>query len=362
MKSWKRPLVVAVLLIFCFIIHFYSASETRVENGYSRHFFSNFSRVLRTFLGKIPISIGDIFYGLLVGWMIWSLYRFLKFVLKRQPGVSKKSEYIGFLYRFLVFCCSMYIVFNLFWGINYNRKGIAWQIGLKMDKYSREDLKEINCVLIDHINRSKRALIQENEPYPSNKEMFKMIEGVYKDVAIKYPFLDYEPSSIKTSMWGWLGNYSGFTGYYNPFTAEAQVNTTVPKFLHPFVACHEVAHQLGYAKEMEANFVGYLAASNSKNALFHYSVYLDLFIYANRNLYFTDTAAAKIYRKELDTNVIADLKQWADFNKRHQNWAEPIVRWVYGKYLQGNRQPKGVLSYDEVTGFIIAYYKKFGRI
>jgi hypothetical protein len=79
-------------------------------------------------------------------------------------------------------------------------------------------------------------------------------------------------------LWGWLGNYVGFTGYYNPFTGEAQVNTTVPKFLQPFTASHEVAHQLGYAKEMEANFVGYLAASHSTDTLFRYSVYLDLFL------------------------------------------------------------------------------------
>lgn len=163
-------------------------------------------------------------------------------------------------------------------------------------------------------------------------------------------------------MWGWLGNYTGFTGYYNPFTAEAQLNTTIPKFLHPFIACHEVAHQLGYAKEMEANFVGYLAAANSDNSLLHYSVYLDLFVYANRNLYFTDSTASKIYRDALSEAVVADLKEWSRFNKNHQSIAEPIVSWVYGKYLQGNEQPDGVLSYDEVTAFIIAYYKKFGRI
>lgn len=362
MRSPKRSLVLAILLIFCFIINLYSRDEMRVENGYSRHFFPKFAAFLRFLLGKIPFSIGDILYGLLIAWLIWSIGRLVKLIFRKQPGISKKPHYAGFLYRLIVFCCSMYIVFNLFWGINYNRKGIAWQIGLKMDKYSRDDLKEINCVLIEKINSSKKELVESKKPYPTNRQLFGMIKTVYKDASAKYPFLDYEPSSIKSSMWGWLGNYTGFTGYYNPFTAEAQVNTTVPRFLHPFVACHEVAHQLGYAKEMEANFVGYLAAGNSKSPLFHYSVYLDLFIYANRNLYFSDSTAAKIYRKELDTTVIADLKQWAEFNRQHQNWAEPIVRWIYGKYLQGNRQPNGVLSYDEVTGFIIAYYKKFGKI
>jgi hypothetical protein len=82
-----------------------------------------------------------------------------------------------------------------------------------------------------------------------------------------------------------LGNYTGFTCYYNPFTGEAQLNTTIPRFLQPFIACHEVAHQLGYAKENEASFVGYLAAKGSGNALLQYSTYLDIFMHANRNLF-----------------------------------------------------------------------------
>ena len=163
-------------------------------------------------------------------------------------------------------------------------------------------------------------------------------------------------------MWSWLGNNMGFTGYYNPFTGEAQVNTLVPKFLQPFTSCHEVAHQLGYAKEMEASFVGYLAAVASQDTLLHYSVYLDLFMYSNRNLFETDSLAAKEFTKLLIPDVKDDVKEWKAFNKKHRNLFEPIFRWIFGVYLKQNQQPQGVLSYDEVTGFMIAYYKKYGKI
>ena len=362
MKLQKKASLATILVLFCLIIHLYSSSETRVETGYTVHFFHSFSRFLRYLFGMIPFSFGDILYGLFVCWLIWKVARFLRMVFRKQPGISKKTFYLNALTDLLIFCSCIYIVFNVFWGINYNRKGIAWQLNLKMEKYRPEDLQEINAVLVHKINASKKILVDSKTVYPSNKELFKMVSDVYKNASREYPFLAYQPASIKSSMWGWLGNYTGFTGYYNPFTAEAQVNTTGPKFLHPFIACHEVAHQLGYAKEMEANFVGYLAASNSENSLFQYSVYLDLFIYANRNLYLTDSASAKIYSKQLDTAVVLDIKEWREFNRRHQSIAEPVVQWIYGKYLQGNQQPEGLLSYDEVTGFMIAYYKKFGRI
>lgn len=362
MKVQKKYITTAFLLIICIVIHFYSNDALRVEEGYSSHFSPWFSGILRASFGRLPFSLGDILYGLLVFWLLWKTVRFLGRMLKKGRVPSRKIYLKQSLFKAFQFLCILYSIFNIFWGINYDRKGIAWQLDLKMEKYSQHDLEEMNCLLIDKINQSKKLLTEHKIGYPSNEVLYQKVTDAYKNVSIKYPFLKYEPASIKTSMWGWLGNYTGFTGYYNPFTGEAQLNTTVPKFLHPFIASHETAHQLGYAKEMEANFVGYLAASNAHDTLFHYSVYLDLFMYANRNLSFADSTTAKLYRRDLDPAVITDIKEWMAFNRRHQNPIEPIVRWMYGKYLESNSQPQGLFSYDEVTAFMIAYYKKFGRI
>jgi len=85
-------------------------------------------------------------------------------------------------------------------------------------------------------------------------------------------------------------------------------------------------------------------------------------MYSNQNLFETDSVSAKKYRKQLIPAVVDDIIEWRLFNKKHSSLAEPVFRWIYGIYLKQNQQPQGVLSYDEVTGFIIAYYKKFGKI
>jgi hypothetical protein len=231
-----------------------------------------------------------------------------------------------------------------------------------MDKYGLEDVKMINALLVEKTNTAKQYLVDRDIKDPSNGELFVKVEEAYRAAEKIYPFLRYQPVSLKPSIWSWVGNYMGFTGYYNPFTGEAQVNTLVPKFLQPFTTCHEVAHQLGYAKEMEANFVSYLAATTSQDTLLQYSVYLDLFMYSNRNLFEIDSLVAKEYRKQLIPAVQSDLKEWKAFNKKYRNPVEPLFRWVYGKYLERNQQPQGVLSYDEVTSFIIAWYRKYGKI
>jgi hypothetical protein len=362
MKTNRKAIVLSVLLGICLIIRLYSLGENRAEMGYSREFFPILAVFLRYTFGFLPLSVGDIFYGLLVGWVIVKLNSYFFYIFQNKSKPHPLKVIRKYSYKILVVACSIYIIFNIAWGINYNRRGIAWQLGLPVTEYSPEQLKEMNCLLIDRINASKQALVDQRFTYPSNAGLFRMLSASYKKLAETYPYLKYKQPSIKKSMWGKLGNYAGFTGYYNPFTGEAQLNTTIPKFLQPYTACHEVAHQLGYAKENEANFVGFLAAVASHDTLFHYSVYLDMFMYANRNLYETDSLSAKLYRKELIPPVQVDIREWMAFNKKHRSLLEPAYRWMYGKFLQSNEQPGGIRSYSEVTSFLIAYYKKFGHI
>lgn len=380
MKRKKSLFYTLVLLFIALIIHIYSGNPVRVENQFSTTFYPAISRGLRYIFGWLPFSFGDILYGALIFWFTLKVFKGFKALFKRKStlvnnNIESGMETVagadvnkpciklqGRLHKVARVLIVIYILFNLLWGINYNRTGIAAQIGLQMEKYNREDLILINGLLVEKVNASKATLINQQLKYPSNKVLFGKVADAYKQAAKVYPFLKYSPVSLKPSVWSWFGNYIGFTGYYNPFTGEAQVNTLVPKFLQPFTSCHEVAHQLGYAKEMEANFVGYLSATASADTLLHYSTYLDLFMYCNQNLFETDSLAAKTFRKQLSTAVIDDIDEWRLFNINHRSIAEPIFRWVYGAYLKQNQQPQGVLSYDEVTGFIIAYYKKFGKI
>ncbi len=362
MKLRKKILTVAVLLAVCITVHLYALHPHQVEKGYSLKIFPFIAASLRVVFGAIPFSTGDILYGAAGIFLIVKIFRFSRKIFSKAGRNLLRKNWAYSVCNLLIVVCTLYSVFNIFWGINYNREGITKQIGLDLKPYNISDLKEINTALLQKVNSSKIAASRQYPYYPSDKELFKKVNSAYANVSKKYPFLKYRHPALKTSLWGWLGNYSGFTGYYNPFTGEAQVNTTVPKFTQPFVACHEAAHAIGYAKEMEANFVGYLAATSSEDTIFHYSVYADLFLYANRTLFFADSTAALNVRKLLLPQVVSDFKERAKFNREHASFLEPVVRIIYGKYLEQNQQPQGLWSYDEVTAFIIAYYKKFGTI
>ncbi len=345
-------------LIFVVILIKFAANNTLwVENTYSNQIYSGFSHFLRILFGWLPFSFGDMVYLAAILWIIWKVVIFFTLLFTRR--LSWRWVKNGAV-KALFICIIIYIVFNLFWGLNYNRKGIAAQLNLQITKIDTADLKRLQFFLLQKVNESKQALMVSQAPYPSNKKMFERAVGCYHDAEKVYPFLKYSGNSVKSSIYSWWGNYLGFTGYYVPFTGEAQVNTTIPAFMRPYTTCHEIAHQLGYAKEEEANFVGFLAVMASNDTLFNYSAYLDLFIDTNREVYFVDSSSAKAAALQLLPAVKSDIREWHEFLKRHQNPFEPIIRWMYGNYLKANMQPHGISSYDEVIVDLIAYYKKFG--
>jgi len=356
-RKKKYLWVIAFLLIV--LIKIFSANSLEVEALYSSGFYVGFSKILRFLFGWIPFSFGDVLYFLAGFWLIWKIIKNIDLLFKKKLHGKAALKKLLNLFLLLAF---IYIIFNIFWGINYNRKGIAFQLDLKHLKYDTSDLIILQKLLLEKVNASKIAVLRNHERYPTKKELIHRAEKSYEEAQKTYPFLKYKGLSVKSSLYGIAGDYLGFTGYYNPFTGEAQINTTVPEFLQPYIATHEMAHQLGYAKENAANFVGYLAAVNSYDTLFHYSAYFDLFIYANREVFYFDSVSSRHALQQLIPEVKDDIRELRKFNNTHQSFLEPAITWVYGNYLKLNKQPQGIHTYNAVVAMLIAYYKKYGKI
>jgi len=357
LQQKKYLWIIAFLLIV--LIKIFSADSLRVEALYSSGFYVGFSKILRFLFGWIPFSLGDVLYFLAGCWLIWKIVKNIRLLFKKKLHGKTALKKLLDLFLRLAF---IYIIFNIFWGINYNRKGIAFQLDLKHLKYDTSDLIMLQKLLLAKVNASKIAVLRNHERYPTKKELIHRAEESYEEAQKTYPFLKYKGLSVKSSLYGIPGDYLGFTGYYNPFTGEAQINTTVPDFLQPYIATHEMAHQLGYAKENETNFVGYLAAVNSHDTLFHYSTYFDLFIYANREVFYFDSLSSHQALQQLIPEVKDDIRELRKFNDTHESFLEPAITWMYGNYLKLNKQPQGMHTYNAVVGMLIAYHKKYGKI
>ena len=116
----------------------------------------------------------------------------------------------------------------------------------------------------------------------------------------------------------------GFSGYLNPFTNEAQVDGLIPTYKFPTTSCHEVAHQLGYAAENEANFIGSLATIHNKDDYFKYAGYTFALRYCLAELFRRDSEIYYSILPRVNYGIIRNYQEVQTFWMDYENPLEPL--------------------------------------
>lgn len=335
--SWKWTALIGLVLL----VRLVSLFPNFVESYYSSALYPLTSALQRTLTGWLPFSVGDLLY-LMFG--VWLLLQVTRLIRGRLEGGRWKL-----ISNLIQGVLCIYLLFNILWGLNYNRVSPARHFGLAVaDSLSATDLRDLSTLLMERTNQFRPArLIDESEARNLASPLFN-----------RQGFPAVRPSSIKASLFGKLGNYMGYSGYYNPFSGEAQINTAIPAFLIPFVACHEMAHQAGYAKENEANFVGFLGARKSTDSSMRYSAYFSMFLYANGQLRRLDSAAARQNMDRLLPAVKQDIQVYREYLAAYDNPLGDAVDLFYNQFLRLNQQPAGMATYSRVVLWLHAVYVK----
>jgi len=348
----------ALLLVLAIGIRLFALSPTAVEQYYSQGVYPVLSSVLRLALNWLPLSIGDLLYGLVALVCIRDLSKLIRRVINRN---CQKQYWIDGFRKWCYVGLVVYVVFNISWGLNYNRKGIGSQLALQPTVVSIDEIDSLAVGLLAQANKvATQVEATTREEFKNKKRLFKSAQAEVTHATFNYPFLMATMGAVKPSLYSYLGNYLGFQGYYNPFTGEGQVNTTIPVFLQPFVATHEIAHQLGYAKESEANFVGFLVCKEAREPLFRYAAYLDMYLYAHAILYQVDSNRVNQVRSTRNKQVQSDIQTLKSFYEKYQSPIETLVMQGYDYFLQANEQPQGKQSYSQVLRWLMAWVRKNG--
>ena len=358
--SLRRHRILVVLISLLLFFKLFSLQASWVEKYYSTGVYLFLSRVERSLLGWLPFSFGDLLYIFAIGFLLYKVICFFKLLVNKE---LKKHLSLAFLLKYTRLVLAIYGVFLLFWGLNYYRLGIAQQINISLQPYTKDELFALTTRLQEQVNFYGEKIDSiDRDKYNHRNFLIDSSVAAYQRTADRFSFLSYKRPSLKSSLFSPIGQYIGFTGYYNPFTAEAQIKTSIPVFLKPFVATHEIGHQLGYAKENEASFVAYLACRESGNTNFLYSAYFELYKEAFFNCRETgDTAFINGLRKNLGKRFLYDAETLRQYLLKNKNPVEPLMSVFYDKYLKINNQPNGKATYNEVIAYLVAYMRKFGR-
>jgi len=143
------------------------------------------------------------------------------------------------------------------------------------------------------------------------------------------------------------------SGFYFPWTGEAQINREMPRSQWPRVAAHEKAHQRGIARENEATVVGILACLASPDPAVFYSGTLGLFVAFDREMARVDREARRRIWKLLPPRAVENFEAEAAFWSLHEGVASAVSEKVNDTYLKAQGVPSGVRSYGETTRLLL---------
>jgi hypothetical protein len=352
-QVFSKKLIAMVVLAFAIgLLMLLSGHPHFIERYYSEGLYPVICRILHPVFGILPFSLGDIVYMAVITWLVYALFMIIKHAFKKDF-----KRVFSFVIRGVIGFETGFLLFYLFWGMNYFRPSAGELLNLRDSSYTTADLKAVAHILIDSANAT-RARVSPVDLKQDNSSIYETaVAAVKKLSADSVKFYAYAPA-IKPSLLTPLLNYIGTSGYFNPFTGEGQINYQMPVFNRPVVACHEMSHQMGFGAEDEADFVGFLAGIGSKDRLLRYSAYHLAMGEFMRTLYFRDSSANRELKLMVSPAVHHDYVVERAYWLRYQSRIDDLTGIFYDKFLKVNNQPHGLATYNRMVLLVMAEYKK----
>ncbi|NLN07468.1 MAG: DUF3810 domain-containing protein [Firmicutes bacterium] len=331
-----------------------------VEKLYSRSIYPLIGRLLSKATGYLPFSLAEV---LVIGVLLTAIIFLLSAVRLLVKDKNRRwKRLVNFFFSLLYITGLLYLFFNLLWGLNYYREPLSTALGLEIRPASVAELEDLCRHLLEKAN-SLRLQVAENSDgvmflAGGRDNVFTSAADGFDRAAALLPQLGGHYGKAKKVLFSEFLSYAGITGIYFPFTGEANINNTIPDYMLPATVCHEMAHQRGFAREDEANYLAYLACKLHPDPDYQYSGILLAVIHATNALRRTDPQRAKSLDLLYGEGVWRDLADWSAFWRQYEGPVENISREINDSYLKANRQADGVLSYNRMVSLLLAEFRQ----
>jgi hypothetical protein len=339
------------------------SSPSTVERLFSRGVYPAFGQSVGCATALVPFSVAELgALGLMLG-LVWWLTRVARRARRDGSWARAIGHFFGALF---VVGSAAYLLFLMLWGLNYQRQPFATTAGLDVRPAPVADLRALSLTLVDQAN-SLRENVSEDDlgvmrVAGDTPGVLSRVETGLRAAAERYPVLSGRCARPKPLLLSKALSWLGLSGIYVPFTGEPNVNVDPPASELPFSAAHEVAHQRGFAREDEANYIAYLACRLHPDPDFRYSGLLSASIYTQNALLPVDRAAFEATEARRSPAVRRDLEALRSWIAEHQGTAMRVSERVNGAYLKAHGQAEGVRSYGRMVDLLLAEQRSPGSM
>ena len=332
------------------------------ETVYSRGIFRFVNQGVSSLTGLLSFSLAEM---LLYAFLLFCVVFFLWALI--CAALAQRKWWFVLIKRFAALLCVFSCLYALFigvWGFNYARNSLGENLGLDASPATVEELYSACEALVQRAN-ALRSKVPEGpggvfEPGFSKAEMMGRTAYYYDKAARETGeyILGGSFGNAKPMLNSALLSYAFLSGFYFPFTGEANVNADAPMLYFPASCLHESAHQRGFAREDEANFLAFFVSFYSGDACVEYSGTMLALTEAMNRLYEQDRDLYFGLRENYVPGIDRDLKQNSAYWRRFESPVEEASREVNNTFLKANNQPEGVKSYGRMTDLVIGLWRK----
>jgi len=336
-KSWAIILVAQFLLFFLmskldFAVRFFSQLFDWKKNWHIAQF------------SGISFSIGDLIYIILGVLICYFLLLSIKF---------RTSKYLKHI---LIIGNIFYFTYQIFWGMLYFQPPIIQKLNNK--KITDEEIKKLTIKYLNLCKNERAVLNEDKNGLPKVLDFARMKQEIINQQKLLPKNICSKNSvdiiSIKPSLFNSFMSKTGILGYYNPFTSEANYNPNIPSTQLPFTTAHEMSHQLGFAREQEASFIGFLCAHKSQIPELRYSANLYALKSLIKAVSYRDKRFAELILKSFSPKMKRDIENELQFVNRNEGIVNDFFGVTNDLFLKSNQQ-QGSITYSYFVNLLIAY-------
>ena len=253
---------------------------------------------------------------------------------------------------------SIYVGMTLLWGVNYYADSFQEKSGIYAREASVEELEELARIMAqgvidsyDDVKRDENGLFAE-----SQEDIFAASTGIYAHIYDEFPFLEQQDRQPKALVFSEPFSAMNFTGFFFPFTGEANLNVHCPPLYLASTITHELAHLRGIASEQECNFLAVVASTASDEPAYRYAGWLLGYVYTSNALYGADRDKWLEIRQTIPEEVLKDLQRQSNYWANYEGKASEVASDAYDSFLKGYGDEDGIQSYGTVVDMLITYY------
>ena len=358
-RGWFRlcPVRHTLCMIGLAVIGAYFALRGRrnVMQALSDGFVRPWHRALSRLCDHVSFSVAELLIALaIILALVYLVYSVL--CLIRRP------ERLRRVYRVVATCLTAFSLiyggFCLLWGAYYYSADFEDKSGIRGAPASVEQLEAVTRYFTDLVNTYDALLARSSDgAFAEDMDaVFARSPELYAAVEKIVPCLRGDALAAKPVLFSRVMSYINFTGFFFPFTGEANINVDSPACLIPATIAHELAHQRGVAEEDEANFAAVLASLESGDPAYCYSACLLAYIHLGNALYSADYDAWQANYQRLGDGQRHDLDENNRYWAQYETPVSTVSDQVYTGFLQSYGQTLGLKTYGKCVDLLIAYY------